>query len=472
MPLVAAKCTQCGANLQVNSENECSICSACGTPFITEKAITNYNTTINNTYNIDNKTIVSGNAEVHIHNDEINKLFLIEEGELTRYKGKRSKVTVPEGVLGIGDDILPDSIASLDKITLPSTLKYLEKTSLNHCKHVVFHEDCKLEEIGAGALGYLVRIIENFPLTVKKWHGFGSSYAPNYPIELIICCRYSKEEFIKAYGEDKMHYIINDKQAGQINSKYTFVFDFEKIVEKGGFTFAVSKNSATIIDYSGNEPIKIFPSYIEGKPVTQITQSIAKKHNPEELHLPEKLEEIPDFSQINAKKVFIPSCVKRIGRTAILSFDGEVVFENGYCEVEEIGVNGVYGVCQNVVYTPYLKKNGITPNTYFSSPDFIIEKITAQEAKARTEKYNSEKYQLTITNQATHKYATIYVQRNDNKYKVGDMDARKTTFTLKVHPTEKVFVSISGLEQEVLKGAKTCIIKSGVFSPWTLKCKK
>ena len=52
------------------------------------------------------------------------------------------------------------------------------------------------------------------------------------------------------------------------------------------------------------------------------------------------------------------------------------------------------------------------------------------------------------------------------------MDARKTTFTLKVHPNERVFISSSGLEKEVLKGAKTCIIKNGVFSPWTLKCKK
>ena len=82
MPLVAAKCTQCGANLQVNSENECTICSHCGTPFITEKAITNYNTTVNNVYNVKNETIVTGNKEVHFHNDEINKLFELMDGDM------------------------------------------------------------------------------------------------------------------------------------------------------------------------------------------------------------------------------------------------------------------------------------------------------------------------------------------------------------------------------------------------------
>ncbi|MGY3665393.1 MAG: hypothetical protein ACXAHE_16460 [Roseburia sp. 1XD42-69] len=44
MPLVAAKCTQCGANIEVDDSKEAGICKYCGTAFITEKAITNYNT--------------------------------------------------------------------------------------------------------------------------------------------------------------------------------------------------------------------------------------------------------------------------------------------------------------------------------------------------------------------------------------------------------------------------------------------
>lgn len=44
MPLVAAKCTQCGAELQVDNSKDAAVCKYCGTPFIVEKAINNYNT--------------------------------------------------------------------------------------------------------------------------------------------------------------------------------------------------------------------------------------------------------------------------------------------------------------------------------------------------------------------------------------------------------------------------------------------
>ena len=47
MSLVQAKCTSCGANLTVNPDNEASVCKYCGTAFITEKAIDNFNATIN-----------------------------------------------------------------------------------------------------------------------------------------------------------------------------------------------------------------------------------------------------------------------------------------------------------------------------------------------------------------------------------------------------------------------------------------
>ena len=53
MGLVAAKCTQCGANIEVDDSREAGICPHCGTPFITEKTINNYNTN----FNISNATI-------------------------------------------------------------------------------------------------------------------------------------------------------------------------------------------------------------------------------------------------------------------------------------------------------------------------------------------------------------------------------------------------------------------------------
>lgn len=52
MQLVPGICTQCGSNLEVDPSKESAICSFCGTPFITEKVINNYNTT--NVTNIGN----------------------------------------------------------------------------------------------------------------------------------------------------------------------------------------------------------------------------------------------------------------------------------------------------------------------------------------------------------------------------------------------------------------------------------
>ena len=37
MALIAAKCTQCGADIEVDETKEGGVCKNCGTPFITEK---------------------------------------------------------------------------------------------------------------------------------------------------------------------------------------------------------------------------------------------------------------------------------------------------------------------------------------------------------------------------------------------------------------------------------------------------
>lgn len=63
MALVPAKCTQCGGNIEVDDTHEAGICKFCGTPFVTEKAINNYNTYITNNFNGANITLV--NADVN-----------------------------------------------------------------------------------------------------------------------------------------------------------------------------------------------------------------------------------------------------------------------------------------------------------------------------------------------------------------------------------------------------------------------
>ena len=56
MPLVAAKCTQCSANIEVDDTHEAGVYKYCETAFITEKAIfICYNTLYNRHYNKVNK---------------------------------------------------------------------------------------------------------------------------------------------------------------------------------------------------------------------------------------------------------------------------------------------------------------------------------------------------------------------------------------------------------------------------------
>ncbi|MDR2201956.1 MAG: hypothetical protein LBP26_04250, partial [Clostridiales bacterium] len=53
MAIIAAKCTQCGANIEVDNTKEAGICGHCGTAFITEKVINHYIT-----HNYDNRTVI------------------------------------------------------------------------------------------------------------------------------------------------------------------------------------------------------------------------------------------------------------------------------------------------------------------------------------------------------------------------------------------------------------------------------
>ena len=50
MGIIPARCTQCGAEIEVDSTKESGVCKYCGTIFITEKAINNYNTYVTHNY--------------------------------------------------------------------------------------------------------------------------------------------------------------------------------------------------------------------------------------------------------------------------------------------------------------------------------------------------------------------------------------------------------------------------------------
>ncbi len=59
MALVPARCTQCGGNIEVDNTKEAGICKYCGTAFITEKVVNNYNSYVTNNINIEHANIIN-----------------------------------------------------------------------------------------------------------------------------------------------------------------------------------------------------------------------------------------------------------------------------------------------------------------------------------------------------------------------------------------------------------------------------
>ncbi len=116
MPLVNAKCTNCGANLTVDEAKDAAVCQYCGSAFIVEKAINNYNTTIN-----------AGVVNVYNTVSE----YEIVAGELLSYNGRSLNPIVPEGVIKINKKAFKGKMIS--SITMPDSVLYIDDWAFAEC---------------------------------------------------------------------------------------------------------------------------------------------------------------------------------------------------------------------------------------------------------------------------------------------------------------------------------------------------
>ena len=126
MPLVNAKCTNCGGTLQVDNAKEAAVCPFCGSAFIVEKAVQNFNIT--------NNIITNNNVQadvVNIYNVKRDD-FLIEGGILKKYKGADTEVVIPEGVVEIGERSFAD-MKYITKVTFPKSLRTIQKYAFKNC---------------------------------------------------------------------------------------------------------------------------------------------------------------------------------------------------------------------------------------------------------------------------------------------------------------------------------------------------
>ena len=114
MPLVQAKCTNCGANLEVDSKKDAAICEYCGVAFIVEKAI--------NHYNIANAQIRADVVNVNLKN-KIDD-FVVEGGILTKYKGNDKKVIIPNIVKVIQYGAFNDNL-NVESVVIPDSVEQI-----------------------------------------------------------------------------------------------------------------------------------------------------------------------------------------------------------------------------------------------------------------------------------------------------------------------------------------------------------
>lgn len=190
MPLVNAKCTNCGATLTVDNNKEAAICQYCNSAFIVEKAINNYNITNNINANV-----------VNIYGSDAgnNRDFVIEAGKLISYKGSSADVVIPDDVFLIGRNaftkstirsitfhkgkleieqskIVPNIEAAfygctnLESLIIPGNIKTIPDLCFNNCKNL---KSLTLEEgvesIGIRAFSFCENLESvNLPNSLKE----------------------------------------------------------------------------------------------------------------------------------------------------------------------------------------------------------------------------------------------------------------------------------------------------------------
>lgn len=134
MPLMPAKCPECGGLVEVNSENKAGICQFCGQPFVIEDAINTFNNYFNvtNIYNTTNQTThnYGDGATVNVYEDK-NKDFVIEAGVLKKYHGTEDIIVIPDSVKII-DEKCFENMAIVD-VVLHNNIQEIRDLAFSNC---------------------------------------------------------------------------------------------------------------------------------------------------------------------------------------------------------------------------------------------------------------------------------------------------------------------------------------------------
>lgn len=136
MPLVLAKCTECGGTIKVESEKKLGVCEHCGEPFVVEDAINNFTNYYTTNYITNNNTThnYGDGAVVNVYEDT-NKDFVIEVGVLKEYHGASVDVVIPDGVVEIQNECFKD--LKIKSVIIPDSVTSIDDGAFSTCKSLI-----------------------------------------------------------------------------------------------------------------------------------------------------------------------------------------------------------------------------------------------------------------------------------------------------------------------------------------------
>ena len=116
MPLINAKCPNCGGGLKIDNDKRAAICPYCKEAFVVQDAINNYIT-----HNITNN--VTNIEHLHAESVQLSSVrdFEIRAGILFKYNGESMNVNLPDSVSIIKSEAFEE--ISIKRLTLPHSVQ-------------------------------------------------------------------------------------------------------------------------------------------------------------------------------------------------------------------------------------------------------------------------------------------------------------------------------------------------------------
>lgn len=161
MPLVQAKCTNCGANLEINNTLDAAVCPYCNVPFVVEKAINNYNTA---------NHISAGPVNAYGGSSAD---FAVRGGVLEKYNGAAMEVVIPNSVKIIEDQAF-SGCRGITSVVIPDSVREIGERAFENCTELEsVTMGNSVQKIGQSAFGGCAAlaavVIPNSVQTIDSW---------------------------------------------------------------------------------------------------------------------------------------------------------------------------------------------------------------------------------------------------------------------------------------------------------------